>query len=130
MERLRKIFYNIKEEDPIRGSTFFIGFARAWGRKKAERELVLKQWAGPTLKNYIHAWNTFFDFLSEHDDWLDCFNSPQQINSLYINYVIWLMELDSNGEPRNVSKGSFRLCKSGVASVINTITGIDVANDK
>jgi hypothetical protein len=40
------------------------------------------------------------------------------------------MEPDSNGEPRNVSTGSFRLCKSGVASVINTITNIDVAKDK
>jgi hypothetical protein len=112
---MRNIVYKINSESRTRGSLFFIGFARAWGRRKEEIELVLKQWAGSTLKNYIFAWNTFFDFLKEHDDWLD--------------YVIWLMELDGNGEPRNVSKGSFRLCKSGVASIINTITDIDVANE-
>jgi hypothetical protein len=129
-EIIRHIFYKIKNDDQTRGSQFFIGFARAWGRTKAEIELVLKQWAGSTLKNYIHAWNTFFDFLGEHDDWLDCFNSSQQIKALYINYVIWLMEISKDGEHKNASKGSFRLCKSGVASVINTITDIDVAKDK
>jgi hypothetical protein len=129
-EIIRDIFYNFKSEDQTRGMLFLMRFARAWGRQKTEIELVLKQWAKTTLKNYIYAWNTFFDFLSEHDDWLDCFNSPQQLKSLYINYVIWLMELDSSGKPRNASKGSFRLCKSGVATVLNTITDVDVANDK
>jgi hypothetical protein len=112
-EIIRDIFYNIESEDQTRGMLFLMRFARAWGRKKAEIEMVLKKWAQSTLRNYIYAWNTFFDFLNEHDDWLDCFKSPQQLKSLYINYVIWLMELDSNGEPRNISKGSFRLCKLG-----------------
>jgi hypothetical protein len=33
-EILRHFFYNIKVEDQTRGSLFFIGFARAWCRKK------------------------------------------------------------------------------------------------
>jgi hypothetical protein len=41
-EILRRIFYNIKVEDQTRGSLFFVGFARAWGRKKNEIESVLK----------------------------------------------------------------------------------------
>jgi hypothetical protein len=87
-EILRNIFYSIKSEDQTRGMLFLMKFAKGWGRKKMEIELVLKQWASTTLKNYIYAWNTFLDFLNEHDDWLDCFNSPQQLKALYINYVI------------------------------------------
>jgi hypothetical protein len=40
------------------------------------------------------------------------------------------MELDDDGEFKNGSKGSFRLCKSGVASILHTITEVDVAKNK
>jgi hypothetical protein len=42
-EILRDLFYEIKSTDKIRGYTFLIGFALAWGRKKKKIELVVKQ---------------------------------------------------------------------------------------
>jgi hypothetical protein len=67
-EILRDLFHGIKSTDRIRGYTFLIGFALAWGRQRKEIELVVKQWSETTLKNYGYAWNAFFDFLEEHDD--------------------------------------------------------------
>jgi hypothetical protein len=87
-------------------------------------DLILSSFEGTTLKSYKAGWSVFVDYLlsCEWDD-MDFFNSEEQVQELYNNFVSFLMN-ERNNVPYNVTL----LYKSAVASFMNSVCNILVAD--
>jgi hypothetical protein len=87
--------------------------------------LILNSFEETTLKAYKAGWSIFVDYLlsCEWDD-IDFFNSEEQVQELYNNFVSFLMN-----EQNNVPYKATLLYKLAVFSFLNSNYNIHVANN-
>jgi hypothetical protein len=127
---LRALMDQVRNEGKKKSKLFLEGLMRFMGKSDWEIKAVFKAYEESTISNYLWAWNKFMEFLDESNDYLDCFESEEFLNDLYVLYLEWLVEENPEGELVNIPASAYNLAKSGVASLLSSIFNINLADRK
>jgi hypothetical protein len=113
-------------EDPHNDKNLkFVTKFLSYHLSKERANLILSSFEGITLKAYKAGWSVFVDYLlsCEWDD-IDFFNSVEQVQELYDNFLSFLMN-----ERNNVPYNATLLYKSAVTSFLYSVYNIHVADN-